>query len=573
MSLDLIEKEILRFLADSEPEVLCIRGKWGVGKTYTWDSLLDKATHNNAVALKKYAYVTLFGLNSLEDLRFSIFENTNSGAELTQAATIESFSSMIQQAADAGRRSRNLIELTASVFNRKGVTDALAKVGFLNVRKQLICIDDLERAGKGLEVRDVLGLISFLRVKRDCKIVLLLNDEQIGEGKAEFWKQVEKVADTILHFELNPSEASSIAFGTHQSEIRTIVEPLLHTLSITNIRIIKKIQLGAAHLTDILPGQDEDVVKQALTAFVLSKWAVLDPDNAPPTAYIRSYNEFASALKASDGKEAPVDKFADLLASYPYNSTDELDDVIIAGAEAGYFNETLLNQRAVLISARKKKTEGGEEFSRVWKDMYHGSLATSDEDFLDALFKSAVQEAALITPLNINSSIKLLREFGRTEMADKLIEAYIHAKSDENLEFFDLRHHHFSADEAVDDNLRTAFQEKFDSFVDDRKPLDVLKSIAQRQGWSEADIALLAKQTPSDFETMFEALQGNEVRWGIESVGSIGNSGKPGAEAIRKASIEALRRIARKSPIRARKIARFGISLDGAIATSEPDGI
>ncbi|MGO7897940.1 hypothetical protein ACC719_10760 [Rhizobium ruizarguesonis] len=120
MSLDLIEKEILRFLADSEPEVLCIRGKWGVGKTHTWDRLLAKATYNNAVALKKYAYVTLFGLNSLEDLRFSIFENTNSGAELTQAATIESFSSMIQQAADAGRRSRNLLELTASVFNRKG---------------------------------------------------------------------------------------------------------------------------------------------------------------------------------------------------------------------------------------------------------------------------------------------------------------------------------------------------------------------------------------------------------------------------------------------------------------------
>ncbi|MGO7897942.1 hypothetical protein ACC719_10770 [Rhizobium ruizarguesonis] len=219
-------------------------------------------------------------------------------------------------------------------------------------------------------------------------------------------------------------------------------------------------------------------------------------------------------------------------------------NLTIAGAEAGYFNETLLNQRAALISARKKKTEGGEEFSRVWKDMYHGSLATSDEDFLDALFKSAVQEAPLITPVNINSSIKLLREFGRPEMADKLIEAYIHAKSDENFEFFDLRHHHFSADEAVDDNLKTAFQERFDNFVDDRKPLDVLKSIAQRQGWSEADVALLAKQTPSDFEIMFEALQGNEVRWGIESIGTIGNSGKPGAEAIRRASIEALRRIA-----------------------------
>jgi hypothetical protein len=36
MSATLVEKEIERFLASPEPEVLCLRGKWGVGKTYSW---------------------------------------------------------------------------------------------------------------------------------------------------------------------------------------------------------------------------------------------------------------------------------------------------------------------------------------------------------------------------------------------------------------------------------------------------------------------------------------------------------------------------------------------------------
>ncbi|MGO7895802.1 hypothetical protein, partial [Rhizobium leguminosarum] len=66
------------------------------------------------------------------------------------------------------------------------------------------------------------------------------------------------------------------------------------------------------------------------------------------------------------------------------------------------------------------------------------------------------------TPRNSNRERKWLREVGRTERADKLIDAYIHAKSDESLEFVDLRHHHVSADDTGDDNLKTACQEKFD---------------------------------------------------------------------------------------------------------------
>lgn len=34
-ALVLLHKEIIRFLKDPTQEVLCIRGKWGVGKTYT----------------------------------------------------------------------------------------------------------------------------------------------------------------------------------------------------------------------------------------------------------------------------------------------------------------------------------------------------------------------------------------------------------------------------------------------------------------------------------------------------------------------------------------------------------
>ncbi len=40
MSIELVKAEIAKFLADADPMVLCIRGRWGVGKTYAWNEQL-----------------------------------------------------------------------------------------------------------------------------------------------------------------------------------------------------------------------------------------------------------------------------------------------------------------------------------------------------------------------------------------------------------------------------------------------------------------------------------------------------------------------------------------------------
>jgi Cdc6-like AAA superfamily ATPase len=80
MSIKLLATELSRFFGSVEPEVLCITGKWGVGKTYAWNYYLRQAQDGHNVKLAKYAYVSLFGRNSLDDVRAAIVENTvNSG--------------------------------------------------------------------------------------------------------------------------------------------------------------------------------------------------------------------------------------------------------------------------------------------------------------------------------------------------------------------------------------------------------------------------------------------------------------------------------------------------------------
>jgi hypothetical protein len=70
-----VKGEIERFLKSSEPEVICISGEWGVGKTYTWQTILDGLRTRREIGLSRYSYVSLFGIASLDALKASIFEN------------------------------------------------------------------------------------------------------------------------------------------------------------------------------------------------------------------------------------------------------------------------------------------------------------------------------------------------------------------------------------------------------------------------------------------------------------------------------------------------------------------
>ena len=69
MSLALLEHEIKRFLSVDAPEVICVRGKWGVGKTFAWNRYLAAARDAQAIKLDRYSYVSLFGIGSLDELR------------------------------------------------------------------------------------------------------------------------------------------------------------------------------------------------------------------------------------------------------------------------------------------------------------------------------------------------------------------------------------------------------------------------------------------------------------------------------------------------------------------------
>lgn len=558
MSLKLIEEEINVFLSSSTPEILCINGKWGVGKTYGWKKLLNSAKDENKLALSRYSYVSLFGINSLDDLRFAVFESTVSGNNIGNSPDLNSFSELFAKGTDLARKGTRTFGRLISALGKKDAAEALLRSAFLSVNSQLVCIDDIERAGIGLDTRDILGLASFLKEERKCKVVLLLNDEELeNDSKIEFDSQLEKVADVSLTFDLASSDAAKIAL-TGEDHVISYLTSLVVQLGIVNIRVIKKIERLAIRLAAILDGHDKAIIEQGLATLALGGWSVHQPNEAPTLDFIRTHNRLLSSMRRQEEEiDEETKRHLSAIEDYPFEMADQLDLVILRGVEAGYFLTNELCEAADQISANS----GDAAFTRAWEELYHGSLTVDDDIFLDELFRSAVNEADAISPLNINSAICLLRENGRDDQANEIIQKYISSHEDGSPGFFEIDRHHFSPQDHIDEGLREAFANQYLLRVDERDPLDVLKSMGEKRGWDNADAQLMARQTADNFEVLFETLQGSELRRSVETLLLLGNSNQVDSEIIQAAAVEALQNIAEKSPLRRRKVERFGIEL------------
>ncbi|MFG1193381.1 hypothetical protein [Xanthobacter flavus] len=560
MSLAFIEAEINRFLSSNDPEILCIRGAWGVGKTYAWKKYLESWIENNSNIELKYSYVSLFGLGNIDDVRFAIFERTVTGKNIIGGPNENTFNELI-----SAKRVRshifNLGRLGGELLGKRGVVDIAARSAFSTVRDQLICFDDLERAKSSLDIREVLGLSSMLKEERRCKIVIILNDNEHSQKK-EFYKYVEKVCDVNLHFSIDASDAISLGIN-NSDKCKPYVTACIEKLKINNIRIIKRISKASNRIIDILHNNHIGLLDESIATAILAIWSIHDPDRAPTLDFIRNYNRLSTLMAKGRGEQDSVDeKYIKLLSGYPYRMANKLDMAIISAAETGYFDQFAILSAAEVVELERARQQGGGRLSKAWEDLYHGSLATDDEVFYDELKASAIVEASTISPLNINSAIRVLKEGGRVADAEAVIEAYIAGNIDRGYEFFDIEKHHFSAGEKVDDGLKAAFARQRAAFTDERDPLEVLRQIGERSGWSEQDAALLAKQTPAQFEHMLETLKGANMRNAIEMLQHIGRGTSDEHKAIKSASLAAFRRIAAKSPLRARKIRGFGINLD-----------
>ncbi|MER9592968.1 hypothetical protein NKI94_30105 [Mesorhizobium australicum] len=424
MSIKNVRYQITRFLQSEKAEVLCIRGNWGTGKTWTWNDVL-RATKN--IPLTRYSYVSLFGLNSLDDIKQEIFHQGKAIDALDKGFSTDDLKASYQT---AWTKIKPVATGVAKFFGEGYSSLSISVMSYL-IRDTIICIDDLERKGELLRSADVLGLISQLKDDRNCKVVLLLNDEQL-EDRGEFDTFLEKVVDVSLRFAPSPTESAKTAFIDQQASalVKEELSARAITLGIDNVRVIRKILRTINELEPLLKTYKAGVMKSVISSLTLFGWSYLQRDSSPPLDYIRQLGEYSSVVEAPTPELAALKKeWGPILQRYGYNLTDEFDDVLIDGVVNGYFDPDVVALYANQLHEREKAGEANAELDKAW-EVFHGSFANNADEMISIVTDCFKRNANYFSFSTTAQLIDLLRRIDETDASNEVFGDYAKANKD-----------------------------------------------------------------------------------------------------------------------------------------------
>jgi len=558
MSLITVHEEVKRFLRNSEPMVMCISGKWGVGKTYTWNMYLREAIKNKEIGLLRYSYASLFGKNTINDIKATMVESIISTTPLAKELSEEYVERFVKKSSFAFVKWMSNIFRHSQYFGQ--YLGGYEHLAFLGVRNQIVCIDDLERMGKDLTTIEILGLITFLKEQRKCKVVILLNREELdGSNKDDFDSQLEKVVDIMLHFQPTPIEAADIALP-NRDEVTEVVHKSCVQLGITNIRVIKKIERQCIRLQEILYKKYPELMTTSIQSAVIFGWSTHQPKEAPSLDFLKKFNRVSYSLKDKIPEEDK--KYCAILEAYDYSHTDEFDLSIMEGMRLGYFDVLMLEKEAKKALDKLIQSTQNNSFNKAW-DLYHGSFRNNEDEVMNMMYKSTKDSLDILSPLNLHSAVTLLKEFGSEKQAQELIKLYVEKRSTEK-EIFNLDQHSVFG-EITDPDMIEAFTNARNSFVDSRNPADILESISKNSGWNHEDIELIERLSEDDFYKLFKATEGIKLHHIVRASTRWATDKDPRFKLISAEAIKALVKIGKESKINLRRVRRDGITIEEQI--------
>ncbi|MGE0645779.1 MAG: hypothetical protein AB7P24_19140 [Nitrospira sp.] len=300
----------------------------------------------------------------------------------------------------------------------EGIFALLHSSTFHLVKDMLICIDDVERKGDQLLMKDVLGLISFLKEERNCKVALIFSDANLtNDGKEAYPLFREKVVDMEVKFSPTPTEAADIAFDKADS-IDAQLGTFTKALHISNIRILKRIQKAACIAVPLLRECDPQITRASLQTLALFGWCYYshkqDP-RIPPYEYVTTFGYHLGGKKTEQqlGWDA-------ILQEYNFKATDALDVALSSLIENGFVDEELVRKEAQKLNQQIIATKSIEEFREAWNLFF--TFNGTEEELVTKFENSLREHVQYISPLNLNAVIGLLRELDRNKLACELID-------------------------------------------------------------------------------------------------------------------------------------------------------
>jgi tRNA A37 threonylcarbamoyladenosine biosynthesis protein TsaE len=538
---------------------MIIKGKWGVGKTYFWNGLINSLRSNNELHYKKYVYISLFGIKDIEtvkgQLTASYLLNRSSSSRIGKALTW--FANRELQKT-VGKLSENIPYVKYVNILPIELANAAA---FILVKDAIICIDDFERKAEQLKTKEILGLADLLKDQRNCKIVFILNQDQLEvNDRDEFQGYTEKVVDWSFIFAPTPEILFDYVFSSEFPFYEEIKLKCL-LLRIENVRVLKRI---SSFLEEIIPQMEnieENIKKDAIRSLILYVWCHYEREVKRPTfEFLKSYTSYLYDLRKRHADlqgDNESDEFHLLLMQYRYEQTDEVDKCLMEYVEQGYLNVDAFKEH-IAAKNRKYLIQSKEDtYSSAW-NLYKYRLGNNEKEFVDHLIESFRLNTETLSIGDLQAVAQILTDLGQMDKAASLIDEYVSLRvtSDDVVKMYSYP----DFDKTIQNTyLKEIFQKLFETVPQKTFIFnDAIKKIglANPNEFLHDELKFLSEQSSDKFYDFFKSLSETDDLYIII------RSCLKHNETLRQTQ-EALRQIARESQIDMLRVTRiYGITLE-----------
>lgn len=550
------EKAVDRFLVEPGPGVLSIKGHWGVGKTYAWTKYLQKlkGRENDFVVLQQrtYSYCSLFGQQSISDIKATLF-----GSLEPVFGKRGRFKKFIRNASKGGLEAADGVGIPVLGGKLKG-TDQLAKIILeQSIKNLVICFDDLDRKESSLTDSSFLGLVTGLRDSKNCKIVLLYNDDVVESEEdtnvvfKSFMEYREKVVDHEFAFRPTPEECFEIAFKgndlgitlTAEDERSTAILSALRPLQLSNIRILKKVRNALEYFIDVLSPKYPKALSRHYGQITKLCGIYYRHGADLRLKDILSFTPYSLALANRKDEEDPEKKkLFDLLNGYKYHSMD-FDRVTESFLKDGYIDIsshcTLLED----IEKRQHFSEIQEGHSAQWHKLYD-NFSVPAEEYIEGQKAFLHKHYDEIDIFNMEAALRTINKVGGNidvyNYMDKRLRSLISG---------------VSSIRAIRDEAHRGSKELLDRceeiYWEVRQPLpidQVITLMTRDSGWNPEDSIDLEPLSEDDFYDYLTTSDDPELIRKVKKLRTRLPHDDKGKEILKKLDF-ALRRVAERSDI------------------------
>lgn len=554
MRLAAVEKALAAFFASDEPTTLALKGPWGRGKTFYWDRFVRARAADTPTL--GYAYVSLFGLGSLAEMKRAVAVNARPLDSLEKDDAKTYLEDALQSKWWMPRMTP-----AAGVFKvMQGGGAAGSPIAEDLLQRELsglvICVDDLERRGDGLRLGDVLGYCSHLKERRGCRVIVILNEEAFTPvDAAEFRGLGEKVFDHQVLFDPSPRECTAIALPANDERYAPLRD-CCEKLRITNIRILQRARRLVHDFTPFMKRHDGIMARRLAHSGALYTLCFYGREpGAPSFAFLKHYRDAGVArLGGTHQATAEEEKWEAFLTAYGFRGGDPLDREVVKYLESGVVDAVALR---ALLDESERELEAEKRllnFEAAWDGLF-AAFDESDTTAIPAVEKALTAAGHLVDISYVNALASLCRSVGQPAVATRVVKAWVASVQQKRPASLDLTLRK-DRDEIRDPELLASIAAARERERDPRGLEEVLVALSTGDGASDAEVAVLMAATEEQYERLFRAARGDRLGLLVSTCLRFTAADGHEAEVGRRAQA-ALRRIAADGPLNDWRIRRY----------------